>query len=141
MRSVDFWVEGEPAPQGSKSYVGDGRFIESSKKVAPWRAAVAKAVALLGEVEQFSGPVVVEVVFYLPRPKSVRRLWPTVPPDTDKLCRSLGDGLSINASLLSDDSIIVRWEAEKRYADGRPSGAEITIREVDDIPMSFTGEK
>ena len=139
MRSIDLSILGEPAPQGSKSYVGNGRFIEASKKVAPWRAAVAEAVALLGEVEQFTGPVVVEVTFYLPRRKSVTRLWPIVAPDTDKLCRALGDGLSINSTLLSDDSIIVRWEAEKRYADGRPSGAEVTIREVDDIPMTFTG--
>lgn len=138
MRSLDLSIVGEPAPQGSKRYIGNGRFIEASKKVAPWRAAVANAVALLGDMEQFVTPVVVEVTFYLPRPKSVRRLWPTVPPDLDKLCRSLGDGLSVNCDLLADDSIVVRWEAEKRYADGRPSGAEVTIREVEDIPLTFT---
>ena len=31
----------EPAPQGSKRHVGGGRLIEASKRVKPWRQAVA----------------------------------------------------------------------------------------------------
>ena len=64
MSLLQFYVVGDPAPQGSKKHVGNGRFIESSKKLAPWRAAVAdsafKAWSESG-LEQFSDPVVVEV--------------------------------------------------------------------------------
>lgn len=138
MRSIDLTVFGEPAPQGSKRYVGNGRFIESSKKLAPWRTAIAEAVTALGDVEPFTRPVEVRVRFYLPRPKSVKRLLPSVAPDLDKLCRSLGDGLSINSMLLLDDSLICRWEAEKFYADARPPGADVTVIELDTIPLVVT---
>lgn len=138
MRRVDLTIVGEPAPQGSKRYIGNGRFIESSKKVGPWRNAVAEAVVALGDVEPFATSVEVRVKFFLPRPSSVKRLLPTVAPDLDKLCRSLGDGLSINSSLIVDDSLIVRWEAEKFYADGRPPGAEVTILEFEHIPLVVT---
>ena len=37
-------VYGEPAPQGSKRHVGNGRMIESSKKVKPWREDVRAEV-------------------------------------------------------------------------------------------------
>lgn len=135
MRSLDLSVYGIPAPQGSKRYIGEGRFIEASDKVAPWRRAVAQAVLSLGDVEPFTTAVEVKVVFFIPRPRSVRRIWPTVPPDLDKLCRSLGDGLSVNTKLLEDDSLIVRWDASKQYADTREPGAELTITEVTDIPL------
>lgn len=36
-------VRDDPAPQGSKRHVGNGRMIEQSKKVAPWREAVKTA--------------------------------------------------------------------------------------------------
>jgi crossover junction endodeoxyribonuclease RusA len=135
MRSVHLDVYGIPAPQGSKTIGAHGGLYESSKKVAPWRKAVAEAVALLGDVEQFTTPVVIAVRFYLPRPRSVKRLYPSVPPDLDKLQRSLGDGLSIDSTILADDSLIIRWEAEKFYADNRPAGAEVTITEVDSVPL------
>lgn len=124
-------VEGIPRPQGSKRHVGNGIMIEASN-VKPWREAIARAVAqaqlAAGEEIQFSDPVVIWAVFYLPRPKSVKRPFPSVAPDLDKLCRSLGDGLSINSSALKDDALIIRWIASKRYADYRPPGAEILIR-------------
>ena len=135
MRVVDLTIYGEPAPQGSKRYLGNGRFIEASKKLAPWRAAVALAVRQLGDVDPFTGPVLVQAVFFLPRPKTIRRLWPTVPPDTDKLLRALGDGLSVDSNILADDSLIVRWEAEKRYADEHPPGASVRIIEVEEVPL------
>ena len=38
-----FAVFGLPAPQGSKRHVGEGRMVESSKRVKPWRRQVAAA--------------------------------------------------------------------------------------------------
>lgn len=79
-------VFGEPAPQGSKR-VYNGRIVEAgSKKLKPWRAAIAQACfALLTEQhELITGPVRVEVDFFMPRPATVtrsKREWPIVPPD------------------------------------------------------------
>jgi len=129
-----FTAFGDPAPQGSKN-VYNGRLVEASKKLKPWRAAVADAVfrafMATGDERQFTEPVEVRAVFYLPRPRTVKRELPSVPPDLDKLQRSLGDALSIDAKVLQDDSLIVRWEASKVYAE-RPedTGVRVAIRTI-----------
>lgn len=123
----------EPGPQGSKRHVGNGRLIEASKKVAPWRAAVALAVKnkWLDEQEiiSFDKPVELAIHFFLPKPKSVKREHPSVPPDLDKLCRSTFDGL-VQGGALADDSLVCRLIASKEYAENRPIGAAIHIREL-----------
>lgn len=119
-QEIYFSAFAEPAPQGSKRHVGGGRMIEASKKVAPFRAAVADAIfrtfVATADDRNFTEPVVVWATFYLPKPKSVRRLLPSVSPDLDKLQRSLGDAMSINARLLEDDALIVKWHSAKVYA-------------------------
>lgn len=123
----------EPGPQGSKKHVGGGRLVESSKKVGPWRAAIALAVKqqwlAQDEIICFDGPVEVIADFYLPRPPSVTRERHTVPPDVDKLCRSTLDGL-VQAGCLKDDSRVTILHARKHYADGRPVGADIRVKQV-----------
>ena len=100
MRS--FLVLGLPAPQGSKTHVGDGRMVESSKRVKPWRRQVAAAYADRNFGDMLDGPVSIIVDFYLPRPKAhygtgrnrgqLRPSAPTRPavkPDVDKLARAV----------------------------------------------------
>lgn len=126
-----FTAFGDPAPQGSKN-VYNGRLVEASKKLKPWRAAVADAVfrtfVATGDESQFTEPVVVRATFYLPRKATVKRLLPSVPPDLDKLQRSLGDALSIDAKVIKDDSLIVRWETSKVYADHQDAGVRVAVR-------------
>lgn len=128
--SMRLRVYGHPRPQGSKRYVGNGRFIEASD-VKPWRLAIAREVfqewMRTGDDRPFTEPVIVEAVFYMPRPKSVRRFWPAVAPDLDKLCRGLGDGLSVDSNCISDDSLIVAWRATKVYAP-TPAEAGVSFR-------------
>lgn len=123
----------EPGPQGSKRHVGGGRLIEASKKVAPWRAAVAVAIAEKWseelEIISFDTPVEVAIHFYLPKPTSVKRDYPSVPPDLDKLARSTLDGL-VQGGALKDDSLVCRLILSKDYAVTRPIGASITIRKL-----------
>lgn len=126
---LEFFVPGIPAPQGSKRHVGGGRLIESSKKVAPWRKAVAETVAGLGDFIKFDEPVEVFTTYLLPRPATVTRELPSVPPDLDKLERGLFDALTI-AGVWSDDSLVVDSHPSKRYADGNPTGALIRIVSV-----------
>lgn len=98
----------------------------------PWRAAIARAVnqafVETGDSSSFTEPVEVTAVFYLPRPKTVKRLWPSVAPDLDKLCRALGDALSVDSPALADDSLIVRWHATKAYAaTPEQAGVQVSI--------------
>lgn len=128
-KQISFTAYGTPRPQGSKRYVGNGRFVEASD-VKPWRKKIASAVfeefVATGDDSQFTEPIIVSATFYLPKPKSVRRLLPTVPPDLDKLCRALGDAMSVDCKLLSDDSLIVHWNARKVYA-AVPDDAGVTV--------------
>ena len=124
-------VHGEPAPQGSKRYVGNGVMIESSKKVKPWREAVLWAVL---QNHPFSGrsdpilirgPVAVDITFVLPRPKSARKnTFPDKKPDLDKLLRSTFDALK-SAGVFEDDARVVDCSATKVY--GEIPGAQIRV--------------
>lgn len=125
-------IFGNPAPQGSKRII-KGRLVEaSSEKLRKWRKAVAKECqeARAKHDVFFTGPVRVEVIFYLPRPASVKqskRPWPIVPPDLDKLCRGLLDGIGQSEMVWGDDSQVVALIATKCYADGREPGATVHI--------------
>lgn len=111
------FIEGTPAPQGSKRHVGKGRMIETSKKLKPWRDTLTRELR-----QRWAGrppldiPVHVSAYFYLPRPQRPRFNNPAVPPDTDKLQRAVGDALQ-HAGILKDDARIIRWTASKQYPD------------------------
>jgi len=131
MLTID--VIGRPSPQGSKKSIGNNRFIESSKYLPAWRTAVQEAAtaAITDQGwEMATGPVELEITFYMPRPKTVpiaKRPEPITPPDIDKLIRGVADALTI-AGAYEDDAQIVKVIALKNYADVRDPGAFITIR-------------
>ena len=116
-RRVSLFVPGVPAPQGSKRHVGNGRMIESSAAVGPWRERVALAThqAMRGSAPMV-GPVVVELAFLMPRPKSARPgAAATKRPDLDKLVRAVLDALTGIAFV--DDSQVIRIDATKSLTD------------------------
>lgn len=132
MEPVALTVFGLPAPQGSKR-IFNGRLVEaSSVKLNKWRKELTKVATTYisdNNVELFDGPVQLRITFYLPRPKTVKRELPTVPPDLDKLIRAVGDGLT-DSKIWTDDSLVVSLICEKVYADDREPGAEIEIHSV-----------
>ena len=135
-KELYFTAFGTPRPQGSKRHVGNGIMIEASD-VKPWRKTIANAVfeawTRSGDERPFTEPVVVWAIFYMPRPKSVKRFLPSVAPDLDKLQRALGDALSIDSQALLDDALIVKWFASKVYADGHEPGVSVGIRLYNDF--------
>lgn len=138
---VGLVVFGTPAPQGSKNgraikkdgeYTGKVAMHESSKKVKPWRDAVA-TIALHSvvpkgmrreDVPLLIGPIVADMVFTLRRPKVFpkNKPWdlrwlhkrPTTTPDLSKLARSTEDALT--GVVWHDDSHVVAYRRlEKVY--------------------------
>ncbi|XVV35051.1 RusA family crossover junction endodeoxyribonuclease [Streptomyces sp. CA-100214] len=118
-------ARGIPGPQGSKSHVGNGRMIESSAKVKPWRDVVAwSAIAARNRVRgwrQLTGPVALSLTFTMPRPRShfgtgknakvVRPSAPARPavtPDLDKLVRATCDALK-TSRVYRDDAQVVEY--------------------------------
>ena len=129
---ITFTVIGDPAPQGSKKHVGHGVMVESSKRVKPWREAVAAAAfAARNGQPPMDGPLSLTVTFWLPKPASLSRrvaaLGPFRKPDIDKLVRSTFDALA-TAGAIADDARVVRLVAEKRFTpiEGH-AGAEVRV--------------
>ncbi|MFE4329700.1 RusA family crossover junction endodeoxyribonuclease [Streptomyces sp. NPDC056831] len=144
-------VRGLPGPQGSKRHVGNGRMVESSAKVKPWRESVVwMAVAARQKIKGFTkldGPLRADMVFCFDRPKGhmgtgrnaglVRPsapLRPDVTPDLSKLARSTEDALT-TAAVYRDDALIVEYGVLGKWyttdhglVDGVLDGPGCTIR-------------
>jgi Holliday junction resolvase RusA-like endonuclease len=137
---IKFFVEGIPAPQGSKNvFIRGGRAVvtEASKKVKPWREAVALAcieeMNRAGYMKKFLDreiSFIISVRFYLPIPKRVPTGYPhhLKYPDLDKLVRCVFDGITQSGCVWNDDRQVVKIKASKEYAPvGGQTGAEIEI--------------
>ena len=136
-----FVIPGKPQAQGSKRLVGK-HMIESNGSLAPWRA---DAIAVMHDPSRkpVTAPVSVRVEFVYPRPRShfgtgknADVLKPSAPtyktsaPDTDKLCRAVGDALE-QAGVIRSDALIAAWTASKTY--GR---LPLTRLHVTELPAS-----
>lgn len=123
MQMISFHINGEPAPQGSKTAKcinGKAIMWESSSKVKLWRQLVdfqTKIAIHNNKWQTLDQALSVELTFWLPKPKSVTRFIPSVKPDLDKLIRSTCDGLK-TGGLFTDDALIVEITARKFYATG-----------------------
>lgn len=102
-----------------------------------WKSCVAKSFEDYAGLN-LSGPLLVEIMFIMPRPKShwsKKDGWGLVPsapvdhikkPDLDNLAKAVLDCLT-EIKVWTDDSIITGLILSKRY-ELCTSGAEITIR-------------
>ena len=149
MRVLSFTVVGVAQPQGStRAFVPKGWarpiITTTNPQNKGWRQTIANCAALeLQRAEHagrfFAGPVCLEVVFYLPRPKKFLskkygqvEVAHTTRPDIDKLVRSCGDALT--KVVWADDSQLTDLIARKRYcAAGEHPRAVITVRETNPI--------
>lgn len=142
--SVSFRVLGLPVAQGSKTAfrAGDRTLIVDAKRAAlgPWREAIA-SVAAEAISEPYAGPVLVELNFVLPRPKShfgtganAGRVKAGAPfyvatrPDVDKLARAVCDALTGIA--FRDDAQVAVLHTAKRY--GEPPAVYVRVRTLPD---------
>ena len=129
---IDLLVEGTPIPQGSFRHVGNGRIISANPKLNTWRDTIATQIAQQTHHRLIDAPIRLQLVFTLPRPKSVsigRRAVPTTKPDLDKLVRAVMDAISLEryCQILKDDSLVTDLHAAKRYADHTNPGVTIMI--------------
>ena len=128
---IQFNVPGTPAPQGSKTArVINGKAImfEANAGLKAWRERVKTAGELATlEHGQLQGPIEAVLLFTLAKPKTVKRDWPSVKPDLDKLIRGTLDGLT-KSGIYVDDAQVVAISATKVY--GSEPGCHITLEGV-----------
>jgi crossover junction endodeoxyribonuclease RusA len=127
---IQVFAPGIPQPQGSKNAFRRGNkivLVEANKNLPAWRRLVTeKLEAANYSCQPLTGAVSLDVMFFMPRPKTVKRELPTVPPDLDKLIRSINDSAT-DAGVIEDDSQVVEIVAYKVYeAEAMPVGALIT---------------
>jgi len=121
-----FFVKGRPVPQGSMKFIRPGVMIHSrSQDLALWRADVARNAELFG-FKPIASAVKVELDFVMARPKSTKRIFPSVKPDLDKLIRAVLDGLTGVA--YEDDSQVILIQSSKTY--GEKQGVWIGIEQI-----------
>lgn len=132
---IEFFVAGAASPQGSKrAFPVKGRIVlaESSRNLGAWRKTIGD-VAQHHADRLLEGPVILDLDFRMPRPKSLPKRQPvahTKRPDLSKLVRAVEDALT--HVLLHDDAQVVRINATKRYArPEEPPGVLIRIVHVD----------
>jgi len=132
---VSFFIEGTPAPQGSKKafVVGKRAIIVDDNKVTlkVWRALItagARAASL--RLDEYAGALRVELDIYMPRGKTVKRARPSVTPDIDKLTRAVLDGLT-DSGVYGDDGQVVSLRADQWYADSSLPGVQIRIEALE----------
>jgi Holliday junction resolvase RusA-like endonuclease len=72
------------------------------------------------------GPLSLEVVFNLQRPKSTKRKHPSVRPDLDNYIKSILD--AVQGVLFEDDGQVVQMSARKQYSE--EYGIDLKIKEL-----------
>ena len=123
---ITFTVPGKPQPQGSMRQISGHNFsdnpnLKSYRQAVAWMALEARQKARRWSLD---APMRVEADFWFQRPKSSpTRIFPTVKPDIDKLCRSICDGMT--GVLYVDDCQVVEIVARKWYGEPR---TEVRIR-------------
>lgn len=132
-------VLGVPRPQGSLKVLPNGG-VKYSDRTYEWRRLVTATMRhALEDAAPLTGPIVMHVVFELPRPaghsgtgknagvlRSSAPCWPTTAPDLDKLLRAIGDALT-DAGAWRDDAQVVEIRARKQYASSDGPGAVIHL--------------
>jgi Holliday junction resolvase RusA-like endonuclease len=131
--SLTWTVRGLPVAQGSlRAFVRGGRPVLTStaRGLRDWRQAIAweARAAMAPGMEPLRGPLGLEAVFTLPRPRSrpKRETLPDRRPDLDKLARALLDGCS--GVVWHDDAQIVDLRVVKTY--GAVPGVSVRVWEA-----------
>lgn len=140
-QAVRFTVHGAAQPKGNmRGFVVNGHAIVTEGKTSSsksWQRLVAdEAQRHAPAGGPLDGPLVADVVFYLPRPASEPATLATLPdrkPDLDKLLRGLLD--SLRNVIITDDARIVDFYRLRKLYSLRPR-VEVAVWQAraEDLP-------
>jgi Holliday junction resolvase RusA-like endonuclease len=120
---IEFEVSGQPVPQGSMKVINGHIIHTRGSALAAWRSAIALEARRAGAFPT-RAPIVIHMTFYMVKPRTVKRLEPSVPPDLDKLIRAVLDALT--ATAYTDDGQVVEIHAKKTYGEFPKVSIKIT---------------
>lgn len=134
-------VYGEARPQGSKRFgvseSGKPYGYETVKGSRPWRKEVKQVLGrAFANRPRIEGPVVVEIVIYMHRPKSRKgQVWHVTVPDADKLARNVLDAMQ--ETILGNDSQVCLARVWKLYSDHPRIELTVGRPTEDDLPSGY----
>lgn len=138
MEDLEVFVPGVPMPKGShRAFVVKQRAIvtdSNAKKLKPWQGLITTCVRERYQEAPYDGPVVLQIQFYMPPPKSLAKTKPhyaTKRPDLDKLTRTVKDALT--QVVYRDDSQVVACQISKQYS----ATPGVLIQVSADVPLRF----
>lgn len=133
---VDGIPKGQPRPQAFARKIG-GKVVArvfTPGTAEAWKSAVAVAMEPHRPAAPFEGPVSVDLLFLLPRPKARSRkndpagpLWCATRPDVDNLSKAVLDCLTLQG-WWRDDAQVVHLRVTKHWHSiGERPGAVIGV--------------
>lgn len=130
---IQFFVPAAPVPKGSAKafkHFKTGKIIVTQDNRAKQKTFANIAAPYINQAmagkSKLDGAVSIILHFYVPKPKSVMRHFPTVKPDLDKYARLILDVLT--GKIWNDDGQVCKLECTKEYGD--KGGVEIIVSEV-----------
>ncbi len=133
-RTFTAFIHGIPQPQGSgQAFVNPKThkpiYSSMTPAVREWRQMVKNYLALNWCGSPFDGPIAASLIFVFPRVKSApKRVFHTVSPDEDKLCRAILDALTKSAAI-ADDARVFAPTPIGIYGD--EPGVHICLMEIE----------
>lgn len=120
MKAFSLFIPGKPLTKGSwrpvKSKTTGKIFMKSDNKEAPfWQQTIKILVKNKMAGIIWDGPVSLILEYYFLKPKSVKRTYPTVKPDIDKLERLVLDALT--GVVYRDDAQVIKVHHKKLYGE------------------------
>ena len=125
---IDFFAAGIPKAQPRvKAFVRGGHAgVYTPDSAEEWKQAVRQQAVANAPESLMTGPIRVELDFFLPRPKAHYKrdgslkadqsIWHTSKPDLDNLIKAVTDAITDTQRIWLDDSQICEITATKTYA-------------------------
>jgi Holliday junction resolvase RusA-like endonuclease len=127
MEQIEIIVPGEPYPWGIQAFtLGRHAALRDKPHSKEYKRRVAAAARRQYHGQLLEGPLRVNFLFCLTRPKSVTREFPSVKPDLTNLRKAAEDGLT--GLIWKDDAQVIEGESVKCYAGEDGPHTKIWIR-------------
>lgn len=132
MKQIKFKIIGNPVPKGRPRFYKAGNFVHSytPKKTRQWEQFVKFQAIHYRPKELWTGAIVMDLVFWLPRPKSLPKkvINHIKKPDIENLAKSVMDALE--GIIYKRDSQIICLVCDKIYSETE-YGVDVKLTELD----------
>ena len=128
MAEINYDFGLDPIPKGRPRMNRRGRTY-TPEKTRKYEQNITLMAEMQTNSPPLKGPLVVDLLFRITRPKSSKRMFPNVRPDIDNLAKAVLD--AIEGIAFNNDGQIIELNMKKLYVVG-PGGTTVHIREVTD---------